>query len=79
MVRDKSHAEQIVRWAEFVRNNSIDKWKSAVNLLVNSQYDKAARFYKNLEKTEDGRKILERLREERKKRRPQKNSSSKSI
>ncbi|MDO8508695.1 MAG: hypothetical protein Q7S27_03350 [Nanoarchaeota archaeon] len=65
MIRDKSHMEQVQRWAEFVKNNSRDKWKPAVNDLINSQYEIAARFYKNLEKTEKGREILERLKNER--------------
>lgn len=67
MTRDKSHMESIERWAEFVRNNPRKEWKKAVNVLINATYQKASDFYKNLEKTEKGRKILERLNEERKK------------
>lgn len=67
MTRDKSHAESIERWAEFVRNNPREKWKKAVNVLINATYQKASDFYKSLEKTEKGREILERLIEERKK------------
>ncbi len=65
MVRDKSHIEQVQRWAEFVKNNSRDKWKPPINDLINSQYEIARRFYKNLEKTEKGREILDRLKAER--------------
>ena len=65
MVGDKSHMEQVEKWAEFVRNNPREKWKRAVNLLVNAVYQKADEFYKNLEKTEKGREILERLRKAR--------------
>ena len=65
MARDKSHIEQVQRWAEFVKNNSRDKWKPAINDLIDSQYEIAQRFYKNLEKTEKGREILERLKKER--------------
>lgn len=64
-MRDKIHMEQVERWAEFVRSNPRWKWKQAVNLLINAQYEKADDFYKRLEKTEKGREILERLRKER--------------
>ncbi len=65
MVRDKTHDEQIVRWANFVRDNPREKWKPAINTLINSQYELAAKFYKNLQNTEEGRIILERLKKER--------------
>ncbi len=64
-MRDKSHTEQVERWAEFVRTNKRSKWKPAINELINAQYEIAARFYENLGKTEEGRKILERLKEAR--------------
>lgn len=67
MTRDKSHMESIERWAEFVKNNPRKEWKKAVDVLINATYQKADEFYKNLEKTEKGREILERLNEERKK------------
>ena len=59
--------EYVERWAEFVRNNHRNKWKRALNIFIDAQYDKAIKFYKNLEKTEEGRKVLERLRAEKKK------------
>lgn len=64
-MRDKLHMEQVEKWAEFVKNNQRKEWKGAVNLLVNATYEKADEFYKRLEKTEEGRQILERLKEER--------------
>ncbi len=64
-MRDKSHMEQVEKWAEFVKNNPREKWKKAVNLLIDSVYEKADGFYRRLEKTEKGREILERLRAER--------------
>ena len=66
MTRDNTHIEQVGRWAKFVKNNPQEKWKPVVNELINAQYEIALRFYKNLEKTEKGRKILKRLKEERK-------------
>ena len=69
MIRDKSHAEALEKWAEFVRSNPRWKWKRAVNLLVNATYQKSQEFYSRLEKTDKGREILARLMEERRKRR----------
>ena len=57
--------EAVERWAEFVRNNPRKKWKKAVNVLVDATYKKADEFYKRLEETERGKKILKRLEEER--------------
>jgi hypothetical protein len=56
---------EVERWAEFVRNNPRKKWKKAVNLLIDSTYQKADEFYLRLEKTERGREVLKRLKEER--------------
>jgi hypothetical protein len=64
MVR-KDHMTEVERWAEFVRNNPRKKWKKAVNLLIDSTYQKADEFYLRLEKTERGREVLKRLKEER--------------
>ena len=63
-MRDKSHGEQIERWANFVKNNPREVWKKALDEFINSQYEIAHRFYKNLEKSDKGREILKRLREE---------------
>ena len=64
-MRDKSHMQAIERWAEFVKNNPRSMWKSAVNALVDAQYEKADAFYAMLEKTPEGMEILERLKMER--------------
>jgi len=64
-MRDKSHMEAVERWAEFVKNNPREEWKKSVNLLMNATYKKSNDFYKRLEQTEKGKKILERLKEER--------------
>jgi len=65
MTRDKTHMEFVERWANFVRNNPRRKWKPRLNEIVDSQFEKTWEFYKNLEKTEKGKEILKRLREER--------------
>lgn len=64
-MRDKTHMEQVVRWAEYVRNASREEWKGKLRLFLDAQIIMARRFYKNLEKTESGREILERLKKER--------------
>jgi len=57
--RDKSHEEQIERWANFVREHP-DEWKAKVKPLIDSQILMAKRFYNKLAETSEGRqKILE--------------------
>lgn len=48
-MRDKSHTEQIERWARFVKNNP-DKWKKEHTLFINAQIEKANEFYSQLDK-----------------------------
>ncbi len=58
-MRDTTHAEQIERWAEYVRDNP-HTWKAKLKPFLDSQILMARRFYKNLAKTEKGKeKILE--------------------
>jgi len=57
--RDKSHEEQIARWAEFVREHP-NEWKAKQKGFIDAQILMARRFYEALAKTEEGRqKILE--------------------
>ncbi|MBI2499239.1 hypothetical protein HYV88_03275 [Candidatus Woesearchaeota archaeon] len=60
-MRDKTHSEQIVRWARFVKNNDISTWKPMVKALTDSQIIMANRFYSNLIKTEKGKLKAEKL------------------
>lgn len=46
--REKSHKEQIERWANFVRKNP-DKWKKDHTLFTDSQIIKANKFYSGLD------------------------------
>lgn len=64
-MRDKSHMESTIRWAEFVRDNPRDKWKPYVNLLIEATYQKADEFFERMRKTDKGKDILKRLMEER--------------
>ena len=64
-MRDKTHMESVIKWAEFVRTNSREKWKPQVSMLIDAVYEKSQEFYNRLEKTEKGREILKRLKEAR--------------
>jgi len=61
MTRDKSHMEQVERWAEYVKNNP--DWKKKHTEFINAQIEIANRFYKNLAKTPEGREKIKELRE----------------
>lgn len=57
-MRDKSHEEQIERWAEYVKTH--DDWKIRLKPFLDSQIIIARRFFKKLAETEEGRtKIAE--------------------
>ncbi len=60
-MRDKTHMEQVVRWARFVKNNDISVWKQQVKPLIDSQIIMANRFYSNLIKTKEGKLKAEKL------------------
>lgn len=61
-MRDKSHEEQVVRWAEFVRDHPIEVWKAEVKKIVDSQIIMANNFYKRLAGTKGGREKIAKLR-----------------
>lgn len=54
--RDKSHVEQIERWANFVKNNP-GKWKKEHTAFINAQINKANEFYNNLNDKEFVKKL----------------------
>ncbi|MFA4953175.1 MAG: hypothetical protein WC584_03060 [Candidatus Pacearchaeota archaeon] len=60
-MRDKTHDEQIERWAKFVRDNP-DKWKEKIKPFLDSQILMARRFYLKLAESEEGRKKIRLLR-----------------
>ncbi len=62
MVRDKSHLEQVERWANFVRDNP-SKWKKSHCKFIDSQIIMSRRFYDRLSKTEGGKKKIILLRD----------------
>lgn len=60
-MRDKTHIEEIERWANFVRENP-GKWKAKLKPFLDAQILISRRFYKKLLETEEGRKKLRELR-----------------
>ena len=59
-MRDKSHNEQIKRWANYVKNNS--DWKKRLKPFLDSQIIISKRIYKKLAKTPEGREKIKKLR-----------------
>ena len=59
-MRDKTHEEQIKRWAKFVKDNPL-KWKKELKPFLDSQIIMARKFYAKMAETKEGRKKIERL------------------
>jgi len=55
MLRDKSHLEQVERWAKFIRDNP-GKWKKQHQEFIDAQIIVSRRFYSKLSMTLEGRK-----------------------
>jgi hypothetical protein len=58
-MRDKTHLEQIKRWAEYVKDNS--DWKKKHTEFINAQFEISSRFYKKLAETPEGREKVKEL------------------
>ena len=56
-MRDKTHKEQIERWAKYVKKNP-GKWKLKIKPFLDSQIIMAKRFYKKLSETTEGREKI---------------------
>lgn len=65
-MRDKTHMDQAIRWAEFVRDNPRSVWIKYTGPLVDAQIIMANRFYARLAKTKGGKEKIKKLREMRK-------------
>ena len=63
-MRDKTHDDQVERWARFVRDNPREVWKKEQGKFVDSQIIIANRFYSRLEKTPGGKEKVQKLREQ---------------
>ena len=59
-MRNKTHNEQIERWAKYVRKNP--KWKKELKQFLDAQLIIARRVYDNLKNSEEGRRKIMRLR-----------------
>lgn len=57
-MRDKTHSEQIERWAVKCRDN-MNECKKEVNAFIDAQIEKANKFYENLpnEKLDEIKKL----------------------
>ncbi len=53
----QDHEDQIVRWANFVRDNPT-KWKRIHTEFIDSIFDKHKQFVKQLSKTKEGKEKL---------------------
>ena len=60
-MRDKTHLEQIERWAEYVRTNP--DWKKKHTEFIDAQFEMSNRFYKKLAETPEGREKIKKLKE----------------
>ncbi|MFH1294391.1 MAG: hypothetical protein ABIH90_00430 [Candidatus Aenigmatarchaeota archaeon] len=60
-MKDKTHSEHVIKWAEFVKTHPINEWKPQVTALVDSQLKMADAFYARLAETHDGRVKIEKL------------------
>jgi len=58
-MRDKTHDNQVERWARYVRKNP--NWKKELKKFLDAQLIMAKRVYANLENSEQGRKKIIRL------------------
>ena len=62
IMRDRTHSEQVIRWAEFVKTHSRSIWIREVGPLIDSQIIMANAFYERLAKTEGGLEKIRKLR-----------------
>ncbi len=58
-MRDKTHKEQIIRWARHVKNS--DSWKAELNSFIDAQIEIARRAYNELSKTNKGKLKIKKL------------------
>jgi hypothetical protein len=66
-VRDESHMEQVVRWANYIKKVPREEWKKKQIAVLDAQILMARRFRMKLNESEEGKETLKRLKEERKK------------
>ena len=52
-MRDISHEEFVIRWANFIKKNP-NKWRKIHTRSINAQFEMNRKFLKNLSKQPDG-------------------------
>ncbi len=62
-MRDKSHMEQVDRWALYVKTHPRSDWIKQIKPFIDSQIIMANRFYKRLAKIPQGLEKIRRLKE----------------
>ncbi|MCL7415851.1 MAG: hypothetical protein M8349_07325 [ANME-2 cluster archaeon] len=61
--RDKTHMEQVVRWAEFVKTHPREVWIKQTGPFIDSQIIMANRFYERLSRTSGGKDKIMKLKD----------------
>lgn len=61
---DKSHEEQVERWAEYVRTHPRSEWIKHIKPFIDSQIIMANRFYERLSQTPEGLSKIKLIRKE---------------
>ena len=59
---DKSHEEQVERWAQYVKTHPRSEWIKHLKPFIDSQIIMANRFYEKLSETPDGMEKIKLLR-----------------
>jgi hypothetical protein len=57
----KKEFDEVEVWANFVKTHKREEWKPQLKDLIDSQIIIANRFYKNLEKTPQGKEKIRKL------------------
>jgi len=58
-MRDKTHMEQVKRWANYVRNNP--DWKKIHTEFINAQFEKAYQAIEKISKMPNGKEKIKKL------------------
>ena len=62
-MRDRTHSEQVIRWAKYVKSHPRSVWIKEVKPLIDSQMIMANNFYERLAKTQGGIEKIRKLRD----------------
>ena len=62
-MRDTSHMQKVMIWARYVKENP-KEWRKQHTPFINSQIEKAQKFYEKLENTINGAEKIKKLRKQ---------------